>query len=185
MLRLLVMLALIGAAVGLTEWLRDLQQDLERARETPVSNLPDYTFETVVLTAMGIDGTPRYRIKAPRMIHFPIDDSSRLDSPRVWFFRGIEPPVELRARQARVSARGERVWLPGEVDIVKPPREGRPRLTVKTRDVTVFPNSKEARTNARVRAVNGNRRLAGVGMVLDMAAGTLILKSSVRSTYAP
>jgi lipopolysaccharide export system protein LptC len=185
MLRVLLLVVLIGTAVGVTEWLRDLQQDLRRAQETQVTNAPDYTFTTVVLSTMGIDGTPRYRIKAPRMIHFPADDSSRLISPRVWFFRDDGPPVELRARRARVSAGGKRVWLPGEVYIVRPPHAKRARLTLKTRDVTVFPDVEEARTDAPVRGVNGGRRVAGVGMVLYLAAGTLNLKSRVRSTYVP
>ncbi len=185
MLRLLMMVALIGAAVGLTEWLRDLQENLRRAQEAQTSSMPDYAFSAVVLTTMDIDGVPRYRIEAPRMMHFPADDSSWLISPHIWLFRDDGPPVELRARRARVTARGERVWIPGEVEIVRPPHANRARLMVWTRHLTVFPDAKEARTNAPVRAINGKRQLAGVGMMLDLATGTLELKSRVRSTYVP
>jgi lipopolysaccharide export system protein LptC len=119
------------------------------------------------------------------MMHFPADESSWLISPHVWLFRDDGPPVELRAQRARITARGERVWLPGEVDIVRPPHANRAQLLVRTRNVTVFPDAKEARTDASVRAINGKRRLAGVGMMLDLATGTLDLKSRVQSTYAP
>ena len=47
-----MMVALIGAAVGLTEWLRDLQEDLRRAQEAQTSSMPDYAFSAVVLTRL-------------------------------------------------------------------------------------------------------------------------------------
>lgn len=179
------MFALIGITVGLTDWLRDLQQELQRAPNTRDSNTPDYTFETVVLTAMGIDGARSYRIRAPHITHFAANNDAELISPRIWFFQDKGPPLELRAGRARVTAASKRIWLPGEVDIQRPPYANRARLTVKTRDVTVFTDPRVARTNAPVTAASGEQRLKGVGMMLDLAAGTLDLTSRVRSTYVP
>lgn len=185
MLRLLMLVALIGVAVALTDWLSDLHEELQRAPGAMTPGAPDYDFRQVLLTVMGEGGAPRYRIRAPRMTHFPLDESSLLTSPTAWFFSDDGPPVELRARKARVFAAGERIWLPGEVDIVRPPTRTRARMTVKTRDVTVFPGPEEARTQAKVRAQSGEQRMEGVGMMLDLAAGTLNLRSRVRGTYVP
>jgi lipopolysaccharide export system protein LptC len=184
-LRLLVLIALIGAAVALTGWLKDLQEELQRVPPPPPPGTPDYAFHRILLTAMGVDGEPLYRIRAPRMTHFPASESSLIISPRVWFFRDEGPPVQLRAQRAKVFAAGERIWLPGEVDIVRPPYRKQARMTVETRDVTVFPKSRKARTQARVQAASGPQRLEGVGMLLDLAAGTLDLQSRVRGTYVP
>ncbi|MBA2410941.1 MAG: LPS export ABC transporter periplasmic protein LptC [Gammaproteobacteria bacterium] len=185
MLRLLLLLALIGITVGVSDWLRDLQEDLRRVPAAAAPRVPDFAFTDVLLTMMGVDGAPKYRIEAPRMVHFPLDDRSVLTSPDVWFFRDDGPPVELRAERARVTAMGERIWLPGAVDIERPPYGRRARLDVITRDVTVFPDPELARTGAPVRAISGAQRLEGVGMRLDLAAGTLHLRSRVRGRYVP
>lgn len=184
-LRLLVLVALIGVAIALTDWLQDLREELQRAPSASAPGAPDYAFHQVLLTVMGLDGMPHYRIRAPRMTHFPVTQSSLLIAPTVWFFRDEGPPVEMRARRARVLADGERIWLPGEVDIVRPPHADRPRMTLDTRDVTVLPKPKEAHTDAKVAAVSGKQRLQGVGMMLDLAGGTLDLNSRVRGTYVP
>jgi LPS export ABC transporter protein LptC len=186
MLRLSLLVALIGATVALTDWLKDLQEALQRAPDVSSKNTPDYTFQEIMLTVMGIDGAPRYRVEAPRMAHFGVGDSAKLRSPHVWFYRDDGPPVELCSNRAVIEASGKRVWLLGRVDIIRPPYADRARLTVKTRDVTVFPALKIARTKAPVQAASGGDQwLKGVGMVLDLAAGTLDLKSQVRGTYVP
>ncbi|MGH8504059.1 MAG: LPS export ABC transporter periplasmic protein LptC [Gammaproteobacteria bacterium] len=185
MLRLLLLVGLIGITVGVSDWLRGLQEELQRAPATEAPHAPDFAFTDVLLTMMSMDGAPKYRIEAPRMVHFPRGDSARLISPHVWFFRDDGPPVELRSERARVTAMGERIWLPGEVDIERPPHDHRARLTVRTRDVTVFPDPRIARTQAPVKAMSGAQRLEGVGMRLDLAAGTLDLQSRVRGRYVP
>ncbi len=185
MFRLLVMVALIGITVALTNWLQDLQQELRRAPDKSLPKAPDYRFRQVVLTMMGMDGAPRYRIRAPRMTHFASTDGARLVSPKVWFYLDEGPPVELRAQRAHVAAGGKRIWLEGKVDITRAAHAGDAPLAVQTRDVTVLPEARKARTRAPVRAVNGDQRLSGVGMMLDLLGGTLHLESRVRSIYVP
>jgi len=185
MLRLFVVFALIGVTVGLTGWLHDLHQELQRAPAMRYSNAPDYTFNDVVLTVMGVDGARSYRIEAPRITHFAVSGNAALVVPRIWFFQGKGPPLELHARRAWVTAAGKRILLPGKVDIVRPSYANHARLTVKTRNVTVFTNTEIASTNAPVAAVNGYQRLKSMGMRLNLAAGTLNLPSRVRSTYVP
>jgi lipopolysaccharide export system protein LptC len=184
-LRLLALVALIGAAVAITDWLQDLQQDLQRAPAETSASAPDFIFRYVDLTVMGVEGAPRYRIEAPRMVHYAPGDSAQITSPRFWFYRDDGPAIELRSERAKVAAAGERVWLLGAVNILRPPHAGLAPLTVRTRDVTVFPDTERARTKAPVVASGGAQRLAGVGMVLDLAAGTLNLLSQVRGTYVP
>ncbi len=184
-LRLLMLVALIGSAIALTDWLQDLREELQRAPTAGPPDAPDYAFHRVLLTVMGLDGRPRYRIRAPRMAHFPVTQSSLLLTPTMWFFRNEGPPLKMRARRARVFADGKRIWLPGEVHIMRRPYAERPRMTIDTRDVIVFPKPKKARTKARVVAASGIQRLEGVGMMLDLAAGTLNLQSRVRGTYDP
>lgn len=184
-LRLLMLVALIGIAIALTDWLQDLREELQRAPAASRPGAPDYAFHQVLLTVMGLDGMPRYRIRTPRMAHFPVTESSLLLAPTMWFFRNEGPPVEMCARRAKVFANGERVWLPGEVHIMQRPHAERPRMKIDTREMTVFPKSKKARTEARVVAASGQQRLQGVGMMLDLSAGTLNLESRVRGTYVP
>src|SRR5918999_1031442 len=107
-LRLLVLAALIGITVALTDWLRNLQEELQRAPAASVPHAPDYSFHEVLLTEMDVEGAPRYRIQAPRMAHFAADDSAELLSPHVWFYRVHAPPMELRSQRARVEASGQR-----------------------------------------------------------------------------
>jgi lipopolysaccharide export system protein LptC len=185
MLRLLALGVLIGIAVGLTEWLQDLQEELERTPPERARAAPDFTFENIVLTVMGIDGKPRYRIRAPRMVHYPPGHSARIASPHLWFYAEDGPPIELRAQRARVDATGEPVWLLGGVDIRRPAYARRASLEVQTRDVKVLPEANRALTEAPVAATRGEQRMAGVGMALDLAVGTLDLLSRVRGTYVP
>ncbi len=183
--RLLLLVVLIGSTVALSDWLRDLQKEFQPASSASPAGVPDYAFQEVKLTVMGMGGEPRYRIEAPRMAHFLLNDSAKVTSPEVWFYRDKGPAVELRSELARIAADGRRIWLLGEVEIVSPPYAGRAPFIVHTRNVTAFPASQRAHTEAPVAAVSGDERLQGVGMVLDLAAGTLDLKSRVRGTYVP
>jgi lipopolysaccharide export system protein LptC len=185
MLRLLVLGVLIGIAVGLTEWLQDLQEELERTPPERAQAAPDFTFERIVLTVMGMDGKPRYRIRAPRMVHYPPGHGARIVAPRLWFYAEGGPPIELRSQRAKVSASGQPIWLFGPVDISRPAYAQRARLAVRTRDVKILPDAERARSEAPVLASQGEQRMAGVGMVLDLAAGTLDLLSRVRGIYVP
>lgn len=47
---------------------------------------PDYYLEGVTMTRFDAEGTPHQRLKTPRLVHTPNDDTTRSETPKARFF---------------------------------------------------------------------------------------------------
>ena len=72
---------------------------------------------------VGPDGVVRYKLTARRMQHYPDDDTTLLDAPRLVNFRSSNVTVTATAKTATLSSNGENAYLNDDVRLVRTPYE--------------------------------------------------------------
>ncbi len=83
------------------------------------SHDPDYYIENFTAVGMDTNGVRQYVLEAARMVHFPDDDTSLLDSPHVIQYVPDRAPTHTYSETGWVSANGEEVRLSGNVRVIR------------------------------------------------------------------
>ena len=84
---------------------------------------------------------------------------------------------------AHVSAKGEKVFFPGQVDIDRAASPDNQALTARTTDLTVLPEEGLASTDQPVFMTLGASELQGTGARIDNKAQTFELLANVTGRY--
>jgi lipopolysaccharide export system protein LptC len=177
-------LAVLGFLVGLTLWLNQLVQPREARADGSLRHDPDLMVENFSARKLDPDGTVRYTLAARKMVHYPDDDSAHLDKVQVVAFEPKQPKMTATADRGRLEQGGDRVWIEGNVVLV---REGDARAgasTLTTQTLLVLPNEGKANTTSDVMLVNPQGTAHAKGMELDNNTRTIRL-DRVRATYKP
>jgi lipopolysaccharide export system protein LptC len=178
-----VPLLLLAALAGLTYWL-DQKVQPQRGREGGNGGEPDFVVDEFTATRMSVEGRPNYEVRAKRMVHFPEENSARLDEPRLTHFAPKGGPVSIRANVGTLDKNGENAYFTGDVQVRRAAFEDNPEMVMYTEYLHVIPELEIARTDRPVRMVSGDSRLEAVGLELNNKTRTLTLLSKVKGTYA-
>lgn len=176
---------LLAVLAGLTFWLKSAVD-----RETPANNGklrhdPDAIAENFIVRRFDTNGQVKYRLTAPRLVHYPDDDSSDIDAPRLFAFRPGSPDLEASARTARVLAKEDSITLRQEVTLQRAATGDRPSLIARMPELLIHPEAGIAQTESPVDIEYGASTLHGIGMYFDNNAANLVLHSQVRGRYIP
>ena len=142
----------------------------------------DYLLEDFSLVAMDPSGAPSFQINAPFLEKNPDDDSVAIREPELTLYQNGEVTWEISAPQAWIDATGERIELPGDVQLVAAQP---PRTEVQTRDVTVLPRTQQARSDADVEVNRDIMFSRGVGFRADLSSQQFDILSQVEGYYEP
>lgn len=176
----LILLALLAA---LSFWLRQGAESDERREARVLLHEPDAIGENVVARRFDEGGRLQYRLTAPHLVHYPDDDSSELRSPVLISYRGDAPPIRISGDHAKVTSKGEIVYLWDNVRAVRPAGDDRPELVAVMPDLLAHPEEGFAFTQSPVEITQGASWIKGVGLHLDNNNATLVLQSQVRGEY--
>jgi lipopolysaccharide export system protein LptC len=178
----LVLLALLA---GVTFWLQKVTAPVETARDGKFRHDPDAVAENFTIRTFDEAGRVKYRLTAPYMEHFPDDDSSELKSPVLTQYRPDAVTVTTSGNNARVTSKGETVFLWDDVKAVRSATRDRPAMVARMPDLTVEPDTGIAFTNSAVEITEDRSWVKGVGMHLDNNASTFVLQSQVTGMSYP
>lgn len=167
----------------LSFWLRQLGEEEKPVEERIVVHRPDAIGEEVVARRYDESGKLRYQLTSPYLEHFPDDDSSELRQPVLLSFRPNAEPLRLSAEHARITAKGETVYLTEKVKLVRPATRDQAELVARMPDLTAFPDRGTAVTASPVQITQGKSWVTGVGMDIDNNNSTMVLQSQVRGEY--
>jgi lipopolysaccharide export system protein LptC len=117
------------------------------------------------------------------MVHYPDDQTTELEEPRLTQFRAEGPPVRISAERGTVTKDGDEVRLYGNVVVVRDGTPTRAELRMETTYLQVFPREDVARTPEAVVITEGASRLTGVGLDFDNRTRQLELKARVNGTF--
>lgn len=169
---------------ALTIWLNEM------VRSAPVADKvgredPDFIVENFVATQTGPDGLLRHTLRAKRMTHFPHDDSTRLEAPRLTHFTEKRLEINAAADQALMSSDGEEVALSGNVRLVRAASGDQSELVLLTSALLVLPDEGFARSDQPVSIRNANSRTDAVGLEFDFNARQIRLLRNVNAVWEP
>jgi lipopolysaccharide export system protein LptC len=177
-------LAVLALLVGLTLWLNTLVQPQAPRADGSTRHDPDLMVENFSARKLDPDGTVRYTLAARKMVHYPDDDSAHLDTVKIEAFEPKQPKMTATADQGRLEQGGDRVWIEGNVIVVREAdaKAGRARLT--TDKLLVLPDTGIARTSSDVTFESPEGTAHAKGMELDNGARTMKLER-LRAVYKP
>lgn len=176
----IILLALLA---GLTFWLQKAMDSGETASNGKFRHDPDAIAENFVVRRFDDTGQVKYRLIAPYLVHYADDDSSELTSPKLISYRPESPPVEVVAKHAKVTSKGETIFLWDEVMLTRAASADRPAMVARMPDLTAQPDAGFAFTNSPVEISQGQSWIKGVGAHLDNNTSTLVLQSQVTGLY--
>ena len=177
----LVALALL---VGLTLWLNQLVQAPVAKADGSKRHDPDLIVESFNARKLGEDGRLLYTLAAKKMVHYPDDDSALLESVKVEAFEPRQPKMTITADNGRLEQGGERVWIEGNVLIVRDADARNETARLMTDKLLVLPDEGIARTSSEVRMESASSRAVARGLELNNRSRTLTLEG-VRATFMP
>ena len=177
-------LAALGLLVGLTVWLDQLVQPPAARPDASRRHDPDLMVDNFSARKLNESGAVLYTLAARKMVHYPDDDSAHLESIRLEAFEPKQPKMTVTADKGRLEQGGERVWIEGNVVVVREgDAKGEPaKLT--TQKVLVLPDEGIARGPVEVTLETQSGRAQAAGFELNNKTRVLRL-DRVRATYKP
>ena len=171
-------LLLVGVLAGLSFWLQGITEPgVDRSGR--LRHDPDFIVDNFSVRRFDVGGTLQHTVVSRRMAHFPDDDTTHLEAPRMDFHR--QPPAVLTANTAWISRDAKEVRLEGNVRFVRGGADGF-ETVVATSLLNIFPDEETARTDAPVNIAQGLSTIDGTGLVMDNKIQTATLLGPVRGT---
>lgn len=174
-----VTLALLSYA-----WLQRIAA-LDGATGAAKTRLPDYWMDGVSRTLIDANGEVEAVLNAIRMTHYPDDDSTELEQPRLALYNGDDSPWLVNAESGWVSGDGTVVRLDGAVEIFRLDGKGERRYEVLTANVRLLPRERYAETEEPAVITGPATQTHAVGLRANLSRNRLQLLNRVRTVYEP
>lgn len=161
--RIAILVLLAAAALG-SAWLMNRMGGQGGGGEAETSRDPDYYMEDFSTLSMREDGTPKHRLDALYMAHYPDNDTTELLQPKMEIFRRNQPPLYVTADKGWVTSGNEVILLKGKVELWENNEAGERTLDVHTSEVRVLRNEEYAETDEYATIKSGRATITGTGM---------------------
>ena len=175
-------LLLVFALALLTFWL----ERTVRVEETHPSlhrHDPDYIVSNFRIVGYGPGGLAESTLSSRKMVHYPDDDSTDLDAPRVLSTKPGEAPMTLTADRGALSQDGEDTFLYDNVLVVRKEIPLQPEMRMQTDFLHIVRGRSLVLTDRDVAITEVGRALTARGMEYDNAARLLLLRDKVRGRF--
>jgi len=149
-------LAGILAVLGVLAWWQQRREAPRGPEATLEERRPDYRVENFTNTTMDESGSPKERLTAVELRHYPDDNTKELDLPRLILYEEVGPPWLVRSDTAWVSSDDHWIKLQGKVFIDREAGPTTRPVAVVTRELTVNRPEEFAQTNEHVRITSGS-----------------------------
>ena len=180
----LPLLPLLGL-LGVTYWLNQQVRPGAASQDDGVRHDPDAIMENFSAVRLNEQGATRFIMAAKKMQHYPDDDSTMLEVPRLTMLSEGRPATHVIARQGTVSSRGDEIFLYRDVEVLREASAQREELKLHTEYLHIVPDRDWANTDRAVTIVDAHNTVHAIGLEMDNKARTLKLLSQVRSEHVP
>ncbi|MDO8810604.1 MAG: LPS export ABC transporter periplasmic protein LptC [Gallionella sp.] len=180
----LPLLPLFGL-LGITYWL-NLQVMPEPAKpDNGKRHDPDAIMENFSAIKLDEQGTPRFIMAAKKMQHYPDDNSTTLELPRLTTLSAERPTIHTIAKRGIVSSSGDEIFLHGDVEVLREASGQQSELTLQTEYLHIIPDRDLATTDRAVTIIDARSTISATGLEMDNKARILKLLSKVKSEHVP
>ncbi len=176
-----LVVALLLAA--LTFWLRFAMEKGPAGESGKGRHDPDAIVHKLTINRLSPEGRPRYLLVADRMMHYPGDDSTTLESLRFVQRNEAGPDTVITAARGTLTKEGEEAFLYDEVLLVRAAIGERDELRVRTDYLHIIAEQGLVRTDRKVTMTQGNSKMAGVGMEANNRTRIVTLRSQVKGSF--
>ena len=166
---------------GVSVWLDRVTQQDPVAKTDKTRHEADFSAERITLHRFDPTGKVQYILVADSMLHYADDESSELKNPRLNYLNRPEP-VWVESRFASVNKDGTTVVLTDEVLVRRAAHAGKPESTLRTEQMTVWPEDEKMRADKPVTLTQGQTVINAERMESDNIIGELRLQGQVRGT---
>lgn len=181
---------LLGALAALTYWLNAQIRVGEPVFDGSNRHDPDVFVENFKAINLDKDGHVRQSLDAARADHFPDDDNTALQAPRIAFTESDKPRLDVSSDRATVTGNREHAYFEGHVKAV---REATSDATGKTEGPVTFesdflhviPKEDRIDTDRPVKISEPRGTINSTGLEYDNRTKILKLKSKVSGQLQP
>lgn len=173
-----IVLTLLAAV---SVWLDRVTQQEPVARADKTRHEVDFSADKITLHRFDLTGKVQYILVADSMLHYADDESSELKNPRLNYLNRPEP-VWVESRFASVNKDGTTVVLTDQVLVRRAAHAGKPESTLRTEQMTVWPEDEKMRADKPVTLTQGQTVINAERMESDNIIGEVRLQGQVRGT---
>lgn len=173
-----VVLTLLAAV---SVWLERVTQQAPVAKTDKTRHEADFSADKITLHRFDLTGKVQYILVADSMVHYADDESSELKNPRLNYLNRPEP-VWVESRFASVNKDGTTVVLTDDVLVRRAAHAGKPESTLRTEQMTVWPEDEKMRADKPVTLTQGQTVINAERMESDNIIGEVRLQGQVRGT---
>lgn len=166
---------------GVSVWLDRVTQQDPVAKTDKTRHEADFSADKITLHRFDLTGKVQYILVADSMLHYADDESSELKNPRLNYLNRPEP-VWVESRFASVNKDGTTVVLTDEVLVRRAAHAGKPESTLRTEQMTVWPEDEKMRADKPVTLTQGQTVINAERMESDNIIGEVRLQGQVRGT---
>src|SRR3989338_10652991 len=112
---------------------------------------------------------------AEKMQHYPDDDSTTLEVPRLTLLSAERPAIHIVARQGVVSRRGDEIFLHNDVEVLREASTQQEEMTLHTEYLHIIPDKDLANTDHAVTIADAHNTARAIGLEMNNKARTLKL----------
>lgn len=181
-----ITIALLGFVAIATWWMVKTGEDAVISSDINRERKIDYFVRHLDSLTFGLQGEPKRRLLSPELTHFSDDETTELDTPRMYNYRPGLPPWITDSDHGWMSADGELVLLTGEVIINREEAPTSRPMRIVTSNMRVRPNQDYAETDERAVITSWNDRTDSIGMQAWLTEpGRIKFLSQVKMHHVP
>lgn len=179
-------LALILIIVaGFSYWALEKLTEDSATKLSKLAHYPDYYMENFTTLTMNQDGTPKNRLNALYMAHYPDDNTTELDKPELEMFRVDRPPIIVTADKGWVTSNNEVILLSGNVYLHQNDEFGELKFELITEDARVLVDQNYAETDKAATLIAKRSVTNSIGMRAYLQEQRLEFLNNVQTTIEP
>jgi lipopolysaccharide export system protein LptC len=171
--------------LGITYWLNQQVLPESAKPDSGKRHDPDAIMENFTATKLNEQGVPRFVMAATKLLHYPDDDSTALEAPRITLLSADQPTLHASALHGTLSSKGDEVFLHDHVEVLREASKQQDELTLQTEYLHIVPDQSLADTDHAVTISEAHNITHATGMEMDNKTRTLKLLSQVTNEYVP
>lgn len=170
---------------GFSYWALEKLTEESKTSLSKLAHYPDYYMENFTTLTMNQDGTPKNRLNAVYMAHYPDDNTSELHEPEIEIFRINRPPIIVRADKGWVTSNNDVILLSGNVYLHQNDEFGNLKTELLADDARVLVGQKYAETDNATTLITKRTVTNSIGMRAYLQEQRMEFLNDVQTTIEP
>lgn len=180
--KLIVVLIVVA---GFSYWALEKLTEDDATKLNKLAHYPDYYMENFTTLTMNQDGTPKNRLNAVYMAHYPDDNTSELHKPELEIYHVDRPPIMVTADNGWVTSNNDVILLSGNVYLHQNDEFGNLKVELIAEDARVLVDQKYAETDKAATLITKRSLTNSIGMRAYLQEQRMEFLSNVQTTIEP